>query len=138
MKTSSQLLNDFFEPVFYRYDDGYWSDDCPDADRLEHYLIKKIRHDNKDLDSHVRRILLNIEFQRKPQLVGALQDLYLALGKLGEPIKNNLLNRSQTLLSSESLESFRVSTTQQTDYAPIKTPYSYLYQESITTSLKQK
>lgn len=135
MKKSSQLLSHFFEPVFYRFDDGYWSEDCPDADRLEHYLITKIRNDNKDLDSHVQRILLNIEFQRKPQLIGALQDLYLSLGRQGEPIKNNLLNRSQALLSSESLDNFRVATGQEADYTPIKIPHSYLYQELISTSL---
>lgn len=134
---SPQPLNDFFEPIFYRFEDGYWSGNCPDADKLEDYLVTRIRRNKRDLDSHVRRVLLNIEFRRKPQLVGALQDLYLAFDKQSEPIKHNLLNRSQAVLPSERLLPFRLATEQQKHYTPISSDCSYLYHESVFVTLQQ-
>lgn len=130
-------LSDFFEPIFYQFGDGYWSEGCPDADKLEHYLISKIRQNHQDLDSHVRRILLNIEFQRKPQLLGALQDLYLVLGRRGESIENDLLDRSRSLLSPENWEHFRSATEENQTYIPLEIPHSYLLQLPIAASLKK-
>lgn len=130
-------LNDFFEPIFYRFEDGYWSGNCPDVDKMEDYLVTRIRRNQRDLDSHVRRILLNIEFYRKPQLIGALQDLYLAFDKQSEPIKYNLLNRSQAVLSSDGLLPFRQVTGQKKNYVPIKSDYSYLYHEPVFAALQK-
>lgn len=137
MKTLPQQLSDFFEPVFCRFDDGYWLNECPDAGKLEHYLISKIRRNHKDLDSHVRRILLNIKFKRESQLIGALQDLCFALGNKGKPIKNNLLECSKELLPSEKLECFRVAIDEYEKFSPFETPHSYLHKESVSHSLQQ-
>ncbi len=124
---SSFPLNSFFEPAFYEFRNEYWSENCLDVDKMERHLLAKIIGNPMDLDSHVRRILLNIEFSRPDELIGALQDFYIVLGEKGETIKHYLLKYSEPVLSEEVLMPFRMGIARNMDFLPIKSPHSYLY-----------
>lgn len=124
---TSNPYSNFFEPVFYRFDDGFWPKNCSNVDELEQYLVIKIRSNLLDLDRHVQRILLNIHCRRKPQLMGALQDLFIALGMMGAPIKKNMLKRSEAILSSDELAIFYQGIQERLDFRENKSSYSYLY-----------
>lgn len=120
-------LNRFFEPEFYYFRNEYWSESCPNVDKMERHLLARILENPMDLDSHVRRILLNIHFQRSEHLIGALQDFFIVLGEKGEPIKRNVLKRSELILPAEVLAPFNEGLMKNVDFSPVKNSYSYLY-----------
>lgn len=82
--------------------------------------------DTRDLNQHTRRVLLNIQFNRKQQLVGALQDLFIATGAAAVPIKKNLLNRSKVLLNNEELTNFGLNIEHIGSFKGNKSQHSYL------------
>ncbi len=124
---SLSSLYRFFEPAFYDTNHNYWLDDCPDMDKMERYFLAKIISNPLDLDSHVRRILLNIQLNRQEQLIGALQDIFIILEEKGEPIKRLLLSQSENILTADVLAPFYEGINEIMDFSLEKTPYSYIY-----------
>lgn len=121
------IFSSYFEPLFYQFKKGYWASDCADPERLEMFLIAKIRRDVRDLDSHVQRVLLNITFGRKKQLIGSLQDLCIVLGSDGADIKRNLFTQSTTVLSEQQLAPFQLAIDHTLSFSQMKqSPYCYL------------
>ncbi len=124
---SLSSLYRFFEPAFYDFHHNYWLDDCPDMDKMERYFLAKIISNPLDLDSHVRRVLLNIQLARQEQLIGALQDIFIVLGKKGKPIKRLLLSESENILTTDVLAPFYDGLDTIIDFSSVKTSYSYIY-----------
>lgn len=120
-------LSQFFEPEFYYFRNNYWSENCPDANKMEIFLLARILENPMELDAHVRRILLNIHFKREPQLIGALQDLFIALGEKGASLKQNLLRRSEEILPMETLALFDKVISEKADFLRSKSSHSCLY-----------
>lgn len=123
----SSSLSRFFEPNFYYFRNGYWSENCPEAEKMEKHLVAKILDNPLDLDSHTRRILLNIHFEKEQELIGALQDLFIALGDKGEPIKRNLLERSKSVIATETFTALSDGLDKSMDFSVKKNIHSYLY-----------
>ncbi len=124
----TQHLSYYFEPAFFEFTDGYWVDACNNVDCLEQNLISDICADRDNLDLHVRRILLNIRFKRRQQLYGSLQDLFLALGVKGVPIKRNLLEKSRDFLGNKLYAQLKQSIDENTPCHKVcrKSYHSYL------------
>ena len=65
------------------------------------YLAFRIARSPSDLINHTRRIVLESETGNGERLYGALQDLFIALGKRGPDLRKKLLEGAKASLSQE-------------------------------------
>lgn len=68
-----------------------------------HFLENKIHRNPRNLLSHVQRTLLHHAKKDADATYGALVDLYLVLGPGGRGLRENLLEKTKTLLSKKQL-----------------------------------
>ncbi len=73
---------------------------CPPQDSWRH-LTSSISRNPKDLESHVRRVMLAVQAPLPDQLFGAMLDLYLVLGPNGRHLREALLDQATPQLEPE-------------------------------------
>jgi len=73
---------------------------CPAQDAWRH-LTSSICRNPKDLEAHVRRVLLAVRAPLPDRLFGAMLDLYLILGPSGRHLRESMLDQASPQLDPE-------------------------------------